>query len=197
MPHDLRTTVRRAINLVEGRAKQQGVAIATDLPAAAVTVDGDPEQLHQVLVNLLLNGIEAMPQGGSLDVAVQAGNGAGNTCRVSVSDSGTGIPQPVLDRIFEPFVTSKERGTGLGLAISHRIAVEHSGTLLAANRPEGGAVFTVELPMSGADCTDADAGNNRRGEAQRPEPQGTPARTLNPNLEPGTQTRGAPCQDSW
>ncbi len=91
-----------------------------------------------------------MPQGGSLAVAVQANNAAGHACRVSVSDSGEGIPQPVLDRIFEPFATSKEHGTGLGLAISHRIAEEHGGTLLAANRAEGGAVFTLELPLTPA-----------------------------------------------
>jgi signal transduction histidine kinase len=147
VPHDLRTTVRRALNLVEGRARQQGVAIAEELPGTPVTVDGDPEQLHQVFVNLLLNGIEAMPEGGTLEVAIRSdGEGAG-ICRVCVSDRGTGIPQPVLDRIFEPFVTSKETGTGLGLAVSHRIAKEHGGTLFAANRAEGGAMFTVKLPL--------------------------------------------------
>ena len=148
VPHDLRNTVRRALNLVEGRAKQQGVAITEQSPDTPVTVDGDPEQLHQIFVNLLLNGIEAMAQGGTLDIVIQTDNGATKTCQVSIADSGTGIPQPVLERIFEPFVTSKEHGTGLGLAVSHRIAVEHRGTLLAANRVEGGAVFTVELPLS-------------------------------------------------
>lgn len=147
VPHDLRKTVRRALNLVDGRAKQQGVTIAEELPDTPVTVDGDPEQLHQVLVNLLLNGIEAMSDGGTLDVAIQTGGNGSGTCVVTVSDSGTGIPQPLLGRIFEPFVTSKEHGTGLGLAVSHRIAREHGGVLLAANRAEGGAVFTLELPL--------------------------------------------------
>ncbi len=146
--HDLRTTVRRALNLVEGRAKHQDVTVVEQLPPTAVIVDGDPEQLHQILVNLLLNGIEAMPQGGALVVALQADNGNGGVCRVVVSDSGAGIPEPVLDRIFEPFVTNKEHGTGLGLAVSNRIAREHGGTLLANNRREGGAMFTLELPIS-------------------------------------------------
>jgi two-component system sensor histidine kinase HydH len=146
--HDLRTTVRRALNLVEGRAKHQNVAVVEQLPETPVIVDGDPEQLHQIFINLFLNGIEAMPQGGSLTVAIQAGVRDDSVCRVFVSDSGSGVPQPVLDRIFEPFVTSKEHGTGLGLAVSHRIAEEHGGTLLASNRTEGGAVFTLELPLS-------------------------------------------------
>jgi two-component system, NtrC family, sensor histidine kinase HydH len=146
--HDVRATVRRALNLVEGRAKQQRVAIIEQLPESPITVDGDPEQLHQVFVNLLINSIEAMPQGGRLEIAIQTGNGAADVCQISVSDSGTGIPQAILDRIFEPFVTSKEHGTGLGLAVSHRITNEHCGTLLATNRPGGGAVFTVELPLS-------------------------------------------------
>ncbi len=147
VPHDLRTTVRRALNLIEGRARQQGVVIAERLPHVPVMVNGDPEQLHQILVNLLLNGIEAMPSGGTLEIAIESDSPRDGVCRVCVSDRGTGIPQPVLDRIFEPFVTSKESGTGLGLAVSHRIAREHGGTLLATNRPDGGAMFTLELPL--------------------------------------------------
>jgi signal transduction histidine kinase len=149
--HDLRRTIGRAINLVGGRATQQHIAITEEYPDQPVLVDGDPEQLHQIFVNLLLNGIEAMPQGGSLHivvshVVVSAVHGYENMCRVVVSDSGQGVPEHILPRIFEPFVSSKEQGTGLGLAISHRIANEHGGVLLAINRPEGGAVFTLELP---------------------------------------------------
>ncbi len=115
VPHDLRTTVRRALNLVDGRAKQQAVAITEQSPDTPVVVDGDPEQLHQIFVNLLLNGIEAMPQGGTLDIAIQIGNGAAGTCRVSVSDSGTGIPQPVLERHVRAVRNQQRARHGVGL----------------------------------------------------------------------------------
>jgi signal transduction histidine kinase len=146
--HDLRGTLRRALNLVEGHAKQQRVVVRESCPLAAVFVDGDPEQLHQVFVNLLLNGVESMPDGGELQVAMQCEDPGDAVCRVVFSDSGVGIPPPIMERIFEPFVTDKERGTGLGLAISRRIVEQHGGKLMAANREEHGAVFTVELPLS-------------------------------------------------
>ncbi len=146
--HDLRDTLRRALNLVEGHAKQQGVVVCEDWPHAPVPVDGDPEQLHQVFVNLFLNGVESMPEGGELKVAIQRGDATRAVCRVVFSDTGTGIPPKIMERIFEPFVTNKERGTGLGLAISRRIVEQHSGKLSAANREGSGAVFTVELLLS-------------------------------------------------
>lgn len=144
--HDVRETLRRALNLVEGHAKQQEVRVSEDYPSAPVLVDGDPEQLHQVFVNLLLNGVEAMPEGGQLTVAIRCGNVAGASCRIVFSDTGTGIPPPIMERLFEPFVTDKIRGTGLGLAISRRIVQQHGGKLTAANREDCGAEFTVELP---------------------------------------------------
>jgi signal transduction histidine kinase len=147
--HDLRDTLRRARNLVEGRARQQGIVIREESSPAPVLVDGDPEQLHQVFVNLLLNGMDAMPQGGELGVTIQGQEGSDGGCRFIVCDSGMGIPSDIMERMFEPFVTSKEHGTGLGLAISHRIVMQHGGKLTAANREAGGAVFTVELPRSG------------------------------------------------
>lgn len=155
--HDLRDTLRRALNLVEGHARQQGVAIAQQVPDEPILVDGDPEQLHQVFVNLLLNAVESMPQGGPLDIALRADVIQGR-CQAVFCDSGTGIPDSILQRLFEPFVTDKERGTGLGLAISRRIIQQHGGTLTAVNGPSGGAVFTVELP---ATC-DATTGNSHQ-----------------------------------
>jgi signal transduction histidine kinase len=144
--HDVRDTVRRALNLVQARAKQTSVSIIEDLSAECVMVDGDPELLHQVFINLMLNALEAMSNGGTLRVFVGHAPGDSHMCLVEVSDSGPGIPQDLLARLFEPFVSGKEQGYGLGLAVSSRIVREHGGKLSACNRAEGGAVFTLELP---------------------------------------------------
>ena len=144
--HDLRDTLRRALNLVGGHARQQNVVVREDFAPAPIVVEGDPEQLHQVFVNLLLNGIEAMPQGGELLVTIRGPEEIDGGCQITVRDSGTGIPAAIMERMFEPFVTSKDRGTGLGLAVSHRIVKQHGGKVTAANREGNGAVFTVALP---------------------------------------------------
>src|SRR5204863_3461921 len=92
-----------------------------------------------------LNALDAMPNGGRLEAALTepAENG---TIRLTVTDSGAGIPPEMLDKLFHPFVTTKPHSTGLGLSISARILQEHGGSITAANRPGGGACFTVTLP---------------------------------------------------
>ena len=150
--HDLRDTVRRVGNLVHARAAQQNVTIGYAAAQQPILIDGDPSQLQQVLVNLLLNGIEAMPGGGTLSVALHPPDRESQAedeapfCQVEVLDNGEGIPNEVLDHLFEPFVTTKERGTGLGLAVSRRIVEEHGGELRATNRVERGACFIMRLP---------------------------------------------------
>ncbi len=111
-----------------------------------VWVNADAEQLHQVCVNLLLNGIESMNTGGEFDIHVEANEPAA-LAYVRFEDSGVGIPDNVLPRLFEPFVTSKDHGNGLGLAVSRRIVSNHAGRLLAENRSGGGAALTIELPL--------------------------------------------------
>jgi len=102
----------------------------------------DRGQMSTVFVNLFLNALDAMPQGGRVAVGVR--NGAG--VELTVEDTGPGIAPAVLPRLFMPFATTKPTGTGLGLSICKRVLLEHGGTITAQNRAEGGARFTVNLP---------------------------------------------------
>lgn len=149
VPCDLRDSLRRAVNLVQGRAIQEGVRMVLPTGDEPLWVTCDPEHLHQVFVNLLLNGMDAMPDGGELTTELrrrEAGPHDAAVCEVTVSDQGAGIPANLLDHVFDPFVTTKLRGTGLGLAISRRLVEEHGGSLTVVNLPEKGAMFTVRLP---------------------------------------------------
>jgi two-component system sensor histidine kinase HydH len=141
---DLCDLVSRAMDLVGARARQQHVDLDFDRPAEAIRVNADAGQLTSVLVNLLLNAMDAMPTGGRLEIALTPS--ASSTIALTVADTGAGIAPGMIDRLFTPFVSGKPTGTGLGLSISKRIVEEHGGTIGALNRPEGGACFTVVLP---------------------------------------------------
>jgi signal transduction histidine kinase len=106
-------------------------------------ITADREMIRRVLLNLMLNAVDAMPQGGTLAVRCNHGPQA---VEIQVADTGAGLTDDALRRAFEPFFTTKPAGTGLGLAIVYRIAEVHGGAVTAANHPEGGAVFTVRLP---------------------------------------------------
>jgi signal transduction histidine kinase len=137
------SVVCAAVDLVRKSAERSAVTIdvssSRDLPDALA----DPAQVHQVLVNLLLNGIQAMPRGGVLEVRTSL---ASKGVKISIRDHGEGLPEGPVERIFEPFFTTREGGTGLGLAISRRIAAAHGGSLEARQAEGGGAVFDLVLP---------------------------------------------------
>jgi signal transduction histidine kinase len=103
----------------------------------------DPLLIGQAILNLLINAVEAVDQAGTIEMAwAQSPEGG---FRFSIRDSGPGIPPAALDRIFNPFFTTKESGTGLGLAIVHRIVEAHDGTITASNAPKGGAIFEFRI----------------------------------------------------
>jgi signal transduction histidine kinase len=99
--------------------------------------------LRRALLNLMLNALDAMPDGGQLTVTAWSHSGG---VELEVADSGPGLSDEARERAFEPFFTTKSSGTGLGLAIVYRIAEVHGGEIIARNCPEGGAAFTVRIP---------------------------------------------------
>jgi signal transduction histidine kinase len=142
-PFDLCPLIDRTFALIDGQAAKHGVALNAATPPTPVIVNGDWEQIQQLLLNLTLNALDAMPQGGQLDVSIAPSDGR---VAVRVCDTGPGIAPEIMPRLFEPFVTGKETGVGLGLVVSRRIAQDHGGSLTADNRPEGGACFVLQLP---------------------------------------------------
>ena len=114
-------------------------------------VKGDPLLIQQALLNIVLNAEQAIgANGGRIETTTSLrGDGAGAQIVVQIRDTGPGIPAAAIPRVFEPFYTTKEvgKGTGLGLAITYGIIQEHGGQIAASNHPEGGAVFTVQLPV--------------------------------------------------
>lgn len=151
-PVDVAYVIASTLELVEADAKRDRVSFEVDA-VDNLFVYADKGLLHQVLLNICLNALQAMPTGGRLrvecmrDGALKEGNGM---VAVRVSDTGAGIAPEHLAHIFEPFYTTKEvgEGSGLGLAVSRRIVEEHGGWIEAANNAEGGASFTVYLPRS-------------------------------------------------
>lgn len=127
-------------------ADSQKIRIKQDFADDLPKLVADPSQLQQVFLNLFLNAIDAMGGEGTLNVKVFF-DAKANFIKVEVSDTGPGIKEDMLEKIFQPFVTSKEDGTGLGLAVSKRIIEQHQGSLTVTNGPGGGAKFTVRLPV--------------------------------------------------
>ena len=121
----------------------EAVTVEWEPPTAPVAGRVDRDQLRQVLLNLVTNAYDAMPEGGQLHIRL-ARNGAGSA--VEVADTGTGIDEATVKRIFEPFFTTKARGVGLGLAVSHRIVASHGGAITVDSTPSKGTKFTVTLP---------------------------------------------------
>lgn len=142
---DLAAVARDAVHVARGRFDLQKVTVHLDAPPSPVELDGDRDQLRQVVLNLVLNALDVMPHGGKLGVAVRPA-GPDRTIELAVTDTGPGIRADLLPRLFQPFITGKPTGLGLGLVVSKRIVEEHGGTIRGSNPPGGGARFTVRLP---------------------------------------------------
>lgn len=161
--HDLKDILNKILMLVENQTRKHNIHVITEFPDRAVEVYGDDHQMHQVFLNLVLNGIDSMRDNGDGCMRIRLSYGTmrpsrnGQTSvlelpcvRVLVSDSGCGIPPEELEGIFTPFFTTKEFGTGLGLSVVHGIVTEHGGQIDVDSTPGEGTTFTVSLPVSTA-----------------------------------------------
>lgn len=134
-------SLQRALD--ENLPALEAATIEIDMRVEAVTLHADPDLLHQALLNLIRNAIDAMSERYGLRRLTLIARGE----TIVVSDTGPGIEPEMIDRIFNPFFTTRSTGTGLGLAIVHRIVDAHGGTITASNEPrKGGAVFTLQFP---------------------------------------------------
>lgn len=148
---ELKETVARTLQLARQQTGSKQVQFSIEIPSSLPPFRADSEQLHQVLLNLVLNGIQAIERQGriSIEVAVARSDSPNNPdfLDIVVSDDGPGIPPEALGRIFRPFFTTKRGGTGLGLSLCQRIVSQHGGTLTVESELNKGSRFLIRLPM--------------------------------------------------
>jgi signal transduction histidine kinase len=145
-PRDMNRIVERAVDIIRANILSERIAIQTDLRADLPAIQADEEQLIQVILNIAMNAIEAMPEGGTLTLRTRRiKSDEGDTVAVAIRDTGPGIRRDDLKNIFKPFFTTKERGVGLGLAISQRIMRGHGGHIRVKSLPGKGSVFYVRV----------------------------------------------------
>ena len=134
----------RTLRLVSDTMVKNNIEVVKDYTGSIPTVRIDPFQFQQVFLNLILNSVEAMPKGGKLKISARLKN---KKAEILFSDTGSGIPKKLRDKIFEPFYTTREHGTGLGLAISYKIIESHGGRITLESRVGRGSTFKISFPL--------------------------------------------------
>ncbi|MEE8504327.1 MAG: ATP-binding protein, partial [candidate division NC10 bacterium] len=180
---DVNQVLEEALLLVEKQLVKEGIVLKKDLAPDLPKIQGSPNHLEQVVVNLLTNAREAMPNGGTLKVSTALHRKTLSDDRTSkeqigrwpslveqpgveirIGDTGPGIPPEIISRIFDPFFTTKEQGSGLGLSITYGIVREHGGTISVDSQPGEGSTFIIQLPIPGG----AKTGGATHAEAAHP-----------------------------
>jgi two-component system sensor histidine kinase HydH len=145
----LQSLIQHSLKMIERQASAKQIQVLSHLPSDIKEIDLDPDGINQVLLNLYLNAIEAMQQGGTLTVSLSMDEGS-PWVKIKVSDTGTGISKEDLEHVFDPYFTTKQTGTGLGLAIVHKIIEAHRGEVRAESEIGRGTTVSVLLPAAQA-----------------------------------------------
>jgi signal transduction histidine kinase len=141
--------IKETLYLMQPRFRQNNITLTENHEQENLRIKADPDMVKQIVMNLLLNAIESMGQDGELHFStlVKSDDPENSIFQIIISDTGPGIPDDILDSLFDPFVKGKDQGIGLGLSISQRIAELHHGWITASNNQDRGATFTVHLPL--------------------------------------------------
>lgn len=145
---DVNDLILEAVTLIESQLKKSKIEVKKNLFPEPLFVWAQPNQMVQVLLNLLANARDAMPSGGSIEISSQLKSGKREFAQIRLTDTGTGIPEENIHKIFDPFFTTKPAGTGLGLSVSYGIIQEHGGTISVASTLSQGTTFTILLPSA-------------------------------------------------
>ena len=141
---NVRQVVEAVVNLARHAAERSAIVLEAEIEPNLGSIEGDAEQLQQVILNLTLNAIQAMPEGGKIRLDVRQRN---SEIAIEIVDQGQGIDEADTDRVFDPFYTTKQGGTGLGLSVAHQIVSQHAGRIMVSRNPDRGMSFTVVLPV--------------------------------------------------
>jgi two-component system, NtrC family, nitrogen regulation sensor histidine kinase NtrY len=141
---DLRDVLTRVVRFYEPtlQSRQHPIALVTNLPAQPLTVSVDPELMHRAVSNLVLNAMDAMPEGGTLTISALRSE---KNIRMTIADTGHGMTAEERERLFTPYYTTKQEGTGLGLAIVQSVIADHHGAIAVESNPGGGTAFVIDL----------------------------------------------------
>ncbi|RMF84736.1 MAG: hypothetical protein D6736_18765 [Nitrospinota bacterium] len=143
-PFDPQPVFQEIALLMEEEARTRGVTWRVNLPSTLPVLRGDPRQLKQALLNIILNAFQATPAGGEVSWQVES---TGKALRLRITDTGEGMPPEVREKIFDPYFTTKQRGVGLGLSIAHHIIQAHAGSITVHSQPGQGTAFQILLPL--------------------------------------------------
>ena len=146
---EIEPVIQEVLYLMSAQLKQNNIQVMENYSTNGTFIQVDPDMIKQILMNLILNAIESMGNKGEMNILTRIKPDQKNKqfMEISISDSGPGIPQEIVDTLFDPFVKGKDQGIGLGLSISQRIAEQHQGWISAANNSDKGASFIIHLPV--------------------------------------------------